>query len=177
MMTRLGMQTIDPGKVIRFPRGLIGFEDRQEFTLLRITPGSPFLVLQSTDDPGLGLLVADPYPFIPDFRVHVGNAEQGVLEAATREDVAVLVTVSIPHGKPEETTLNLTGPILINHGKRLGLQVPQADNKLPSRWKIRQAAEEQAAQSKNERQEPGPSADADKAPEERPGERNEKPEA
>ena len=164
IMTRLGKHTIDPEKVIRFPRGLIGFEDRQTFTLLQITPGSPFLVLQSMDDPGLGLLVADPYAFIPNYRVHVGNAEQGVLEAASREDVAVLVTVSIPHGKPEETTLNLTGPVLINYGKRLGLQVPQPDNKLPARWRIRQdekdvASEERGQEGRTEKSEISSSQD------------------
>ncbi len=138
IMTRLGMHTIDPDKVIRFPRGLIGFEERTAFTLLQISPGAPFLVLQSMDDPGLGLLVADPYAFIPDFRIHVGNAEQYVLEASHPEQIAVLVTASIPHGKPELATLNLIGPILINHERRLGLQVPQSDSNLPPRWKIRQ---------------------------------------
>lgn len=137
-MTRLGRHTIDPAKVLHFPRGLMGFENRHEFTLLQISPGAPFLVLQSMDDPHLGLLVADPYTFVPDYCIRVGNAEQAVLQAESQEQVAVLVTASIPHGKPELTTLNLTGPILINHTMRLGLQVPQADGAFPSRWRINQ---------------------------------------
>ena len=147
IMTRLGMHTVDPDKVISFPRGLIGFEDRTTFTLLQISAGSPFLVLQSVDDPGLGLLVADPYAFIPDFRIHVGNAEQFVLSASKTEQIAVLVTASIPHGKPELATLNLTGPILINHEQRLGLQVPQSDSNLPRRWKIHQQPEDSTGQT------------------------------
>ena len=38
---------------------------------------------------------------------------------------AVLVTVSIPAGAPEQAALNLTGPIVINYEARVGLQVPQ----------------------------------------------------
>ena len=45
--TRLGRQTIDKDKVIAFPHGLIGFEERREFTLLQIRDGSPFLLLQT----------------------------------------------------------------------------------------------------------------------------------
>ncbi len=65
--TRLGRQVIALDKVIHFPRGLMGFEDQHEFTLLQIKPGASFLVLQSMSDPRLGLLVADPYCFLEDY--------------------------------------------------------------------------------------------------------------
>ena len=136
VMTRLGRQMIDPSKIIHFPRGLMGFEQNHNFTLLQISPGSPFLVLQSLDDPQLGLLVADPYTFIPDYNLRVSNAEQAMLRIEHIGQVAVLVTASIPHGKPEQATLSLTGPILINHELRLGLQAPQADSAFPPRWSI-----------------------------------------
>ena len=114
-------------KVIHFPRGIIGFEDRKDFTLLQIRPDAPFLVLQSMTDSGLGLLVADPYSFMDAYPLRAGDAEQKILQVASLEEVAVLVTVSIPHGKPEEMFLSLTGPILINHAARIGMQVPQTD--------------------------------------------------
>ena len=50
----------------------------------------------------------------------------------------MLVTVSVPHGAPEKTTLNLTGPILVNYESRVGLQVPQVDTKYPSHYYIHQ---------------------------------------
>lgn len=125
--TRLGIRRIDMDKVITFPRGLMGFEDEHEFTLLQIREDALFLVLQSMKDPGLGLLVGDPYSFLPEYRVKIGDAEQKMLRVRSAAEVAVLVTVSIPHGHPEQTALNLTGPILINHEARIGLQVPQAD--------------------------------------------------
>lgn len=125
--TRLGRQRIDMDKVIFFPRGLMGFEDKRQFTLLKLREDAPFLILQSLQDPGLGLLVGDPYTFLPEYRIKIGDAEQNLLQVKSAKELAVLVTVSIPPGHPERTSLNLTGPILINHDARIGLQVPQAD--------------------------------------------------
>ena len=130
--TRLGRQVIARDKIIHFPRGLMGFENQHEFTLLQIKPEAAFLMLQSMSDPRLGLLVADPYCFMDDYQIRINEAEQKILHIATREQVAVLVTVSIPQGKPEKTALNLSGPILINHEARLGLQVPQMEGLYPT---------------------------------------------
>lgn len=127
VQTRLGLQEIDAEKILFFPRGLIGFEDLRSFTLLQLREGAPFLILQSLERPDLGLLVGDPYTFLPDYCIKVGDAEQALLHVTSANQLVVLVTVSIPHGKPENTTLNLTGPVLINHEARIGLQVPQAD--------------------------------------------------
>lgn len=135
--TRLGRRVVRMDKVIHFPRGIIGFEDKKEFTLLQIRPDAPFLVLQSLDEPTLGLLVADPYGFVPDYKVRVSDAEQKLLNLDSREQVAVLVTVSIPPGRPEETVLSLSGPILINHEAHLGLQVPQTEGSGPGKFTVR----------------------------------------
>ena len=130
--TRLGRQVIALDKIIQFPRGLMGYENQHEFTLLQIKPGASFLMLQSMTDSRLGLLVADPYCFMDDYQIRINEAEQKILNIASREQVAVLVTVSIPRGRPEKTALNLSGPILINHEARLGLQVPQMEGLYPA---------------------------------------------
>lgn len=143
--TRLGRRCINMDKVIYFPRGLAGFEGMHEFTLLQIRPDAPMLVLQSMDNPQVGLLVADPFSFISDYRLKISDAEQKLLRLKNIRQVAVLVTVSIPAGKPNETKLNLTGPILINHSARIGLQVPQAEEEGPSQVCINNLRQEQAA--------------------------------
>jgi flagellar assembly factor FliW len=131
--TRLGRRLISMDKVVYFPRGLAGFENEHEFTLLQIRPEAPMLVLQSMQTSTLGLLVADPYIFLPNYSVTVGDAEQKLLRLKNVRQVAVLVTVSIPPGQPELTALNLTGPVLINHKLRIGLQVPQTEGSGPSK--------------------------------------------
>lgn len=123
--TRLGPRKIDPDKIVRFPRGLAGFEEEHEFTLLQLRPDAPLLILQSINRPEVGLLVADPYSFLASYPVMVGEAEQKLLQINETADAAILVTVSIPTGQPEKAMLNLTGPIVINHQARIGLQIPQ----------------------------------------------------
>ena len=134
IQSRLGEREVRLDKVIHFPRGIIGFETAHEFTLLQIQENAPLLVLQSLEDPTLGLLVADPFVFLPDYNLTISDAEQQILHAEGIEDLAVLVTATIPPGKPEETALNLLGPIVLNHRERIGLQVPQVEkDNLPAR--------------------------------------------
>lgn len=130
--TRIGTQSISMDKVIEFPRGLLGFEDHHSFTLLQLRDASPFLVLQSMDAPNLGFLVADPYSFIDDYPVIINSADEEALQVEDPADVAVLVTVTIPHGRPENTALNLSGPILVNRKSRRGVQTPLTDRNVPT---------------------------------------------
>lgn len=151
--TRLGRRKIDPEKVIHFPRGLAGFEAEHDFTLLPLRPDAPLLILQSMTRPEVGLLVADPYSFLSSYPVMLGEAEQKLLKLEKSEDSAVLVTVSIPAGKPEDAVLNLTGPIVINYQERLGLQVPQGYDG-PSQVSLHDPEGSRNAEAEREKSEP-----------------------
>jgi len=129
IQTRIGKRVIELDKTLYFPHGLIGFEDQREFILLQIKEESPFLILQSITSARVGILVADPYSFTSQYEVKLGEAEQKILRLKNIRQLAVLVTVSIPPGEPEKTSLNLSGPIIVNYEARVGLQVPQVDKK------------------------------------------------
>lgn len=134
-MTRLGEREISPDAIVYFPRGLIGLEDKREFVLLSVKDDkSPFLLLQCVTDPGLGLLVADPYAFLEKYDVKLENPDRKTLKIENIKQLAILVTVTIPQNKPENTTLNLQGPIVINTQSRIGLQVPQTDAGYPTHF-------------------------------------------
>ncbi len=135
--TRLGPQKVSSDKLVIFPRGIIGFEHEREFALLQMRGDLPFLMLQSTATPSVGLLVTDPYTFYPEYQIEVGDPEQKILKVQKREQLSVLVTVHIPPNQPEKTSMNLSGPILINHELKIGLQVPQVDGKLPAQMLIK----------------------------------------
>jgi flagellar assembly factor FliW len=134
--TKLGEREIARDSIIYFPHGLIGLDDKREFVLLQVRENSPFLLLQCVTDPRLGLLVADPYPFLPDYDITLESAEKKTLRVDTADEVAVLVTVTIPRNKPDETTLNLSGPIIMNTKERLGLQAPQIDPNHPTHYRL-----------------------------------------
>ena len=89
--TRLGRMSLPEDRVLTFPRGLIGFMGHREFTLIQIRDDSPFLILQSLDDPKLGLLVADPYTFMTDYEVVIGEADRRLLDVASREEVTTII--------------------------------------------------------------------------------------
>ena len=135
--TRLGPQKVSSDKLVLFPRGIIGFEHEREFALLQMRGDLPILMLQSTTTPSVGLLVTDPYTFYPEYQIEVGDPEQKILKVQKREQLSVLVTVYIPPNQPEKTSMNLSGPILINHELKIGLQVPQVDGKLPAQMLIK----------------------------------------
>ncbi len=130
----MGQLTVPPERVLWFPRGLIGFETKKEFTLVQLREDSPFMILQSMTDPALGLLVTDPFSFMAEYEVVIGEAERKLLKVENHRQVAILVTVSIPKGSPERTTLNLSGPIVVNSEAQIGMQIPQVDSKYPSHF-------------------------------------------
>jgi flagellar assembly factor FliW len=135
-MTRLGEREIRSDAILYFPRGLVGLEDKREFTLLPVREGdSPFLLMQCITDPSLGLLVADPYSFIDDYDVKIENPDRKVLKVENIRQLAILVTVTIPQDKPEDTTLNLQGPIVINTETKIGLQIPQTEAGYPTHFR------------------------------------------
>lgn len=133
--TRLGEREISLDSVICFPKGLIGVEERREFVLLPLGEETPFMLLQSTNDPNFGLLVTDPYTFMDAFEVRLDMAVKKTLRLENIKQAALLVTVTIPSSDPENLTLNLSGPIVINTKARIGMQIPQVDPTQPSHFR------------------------------------------
>ncbi|MBQ7617262.1 MAG: flagellar assembly protein FliW [Desulfovibrio sp.] len=140
--TRLGKRTVDTNRIIHFPRGLVGFEEEERFVLLQIKPEAPLLVLQSVKSPQLGLLVTDSRCFLSEYKPHISSAELNLLGLTDLQEAAILVTVSIPQGEPAKATLNLTGPIIVNHLNCLGLQIPQNDMVGPARVNLYDLSEQ-----------------------------------
>ncbi len=136
--SRIGPISVSVDKTIRFPRGLIGFESLREFALVEFKPGSPFHFLQSMEMPGMGMMLADPFSFLPAYEIRLASVEERILNVKSVRDLVILVSVTVPKGNPEGSTLNLTGPICVNVQERLGLQSPQTDLAFPSRVLLRE---------------------------------------
>lgn len=123
LATRFGAIELDPDKVIRFERGLLGFPSLRDFVVIEHQPGSPFSWLQSVDEPSLAFLVVDPWAYTPDYLPDIQDHHMQELKFDQDAPVLVLATASIPKGKPEALTLNLYAPLVINLRDRLGKQV------------------------------------------------------
>ena len=135
--SRIGPMVISSDKTIRFPRGIIGFESLREFALVEFKPGTPFHFLQSLEMPRMGMMQADPFSFLPEYEIKLAAAEERILKVRSIRDLVILVSVTVPKGDPQGSTLNLTGPICVNVQERLGLQSPQVELGFPSRVLLR----------------------------------------
>lgn len=135
--SRIGPMAISTDKTIRFPRGIIGFESLREFALVEFKPGTPFHFLQSLEMPSMGMMLADPFSFLPAYEIRLAAAEERILKVRSIRDLVILVSVTVPKGDPQGSTLNLTGPICVNVQERLGLQSPQVELGFPSRVLLR----------------------------------------
>jgi flagellar assembly factor FliW len=108
---------------ITFPAGLPGFPHAHRFELAPWGPaGSPFMLLSSVEDAEVGFVVVPPWVFYPayEFELDNGTAERLALTGAEEAVVFAVVTL---RERPEDSTLNLLGPIVVNRFTHEAAQV------------------------------------------------------
>ena len=120
--TRFGEIEFAPNDVLFVKEGLIGFPELREFILLSHKEASPFRWMQSVQEPSMAFLCALPQHFVADYNPEL---PAGVVESLALEETTeryVLTTATIPQGRPDDMTLNLAAPILVNAKTRSALQ-------------------------------------------------------
>jgi len=134
--TRYGELSVDPEKVITFPRGIPGFEKNTKWYLFHETNENGECVngvvvhLQSLDDNEVTLSLTDPTMFGFNFDLVLTDSETAELKLADPDDVLVLTTLSNKNVVPQNggrlplanAYANLAAPILINAKSRIGMQ-------------------------------------------------------
>jgi flagellar assembly factor FliW len=121
--SRLGDIQVPEDRIISFRQGLLGFAKFHRYALLAPPDTAPFFLLQCLEHPELALLLAEPSRLEARFKLDLLHSALKELEAQAPEELQVFVALTIPPGRPAETTANLVSPILINPGPRLGKQV------------------------------------------------------
>ncbi len=125
---QFGEITVDPEKVILFPRGLPGFESATRFTLCH-EEGSNGIVhfLQSVDDGDLAFSVGEPSQFGIHYQFTLSDEELAELELSDDMDnllVLILLYRDEPVADCHELAVRgaITSPLVINVKTRKGLQ-------------------------------------------------------
>lgn len=121
--SRFGTFDVEPGSVIRFPRGLIGFPRDTSFVLLRRDGTAPVGWLQSTSNADLAFPVVSfealevdfPSEFLDDLASNSG--------VSGSNDPCALMAVITASGANAQATVNLLSPIIVNSETRTGAQV------------------------------------------------------
>jgi flagellar assembly factor FliW len=128
--TRFGEIEVDQERVIRFPKGILGFPEEQEFVLLQTNDEGNFFWLQSSLRPELAFVVSDPLLFVPDYQVPVKEEDFEQIELKQMADAQVLIIVN---KVDRALTGNLQGPLVINATNRLGRQLVLSEKKYSTR--------------------------------------------
>jgi flagellar assembly factor FliW len=131
-----GQITVPEERIITFPGGLPGAAKFQCYALIEEPRLAPLSILQSVANPSLALVVVQPTKVAPDFRLIPPVSALKELGAESVQDLIVLVILTIPPGRPRETTANLQGPLLINPGSRRGKQVIMETSHYPLKYQI-----------------------------------------
>ncbi len=99
---------------ITFPAGLPGFPDSHRFELTPWGPAdTPFMLMSSLDDDEVGFVVVPPWVFYPDYEFDLDDATAARLGLRAPEDALVFCVVTL-RDRPEDATLNLLGPVVVN---------------------------------------------------------------
>lgn len=134
--TRFGALEFSTMDVVTLDEGLLGFPGRSRFVVIQHKEGSPFCWLQSVDAGDLAFLVIDPAHYVPDYAPELPDETANQLGLSEETPRLVYTIVTIPKGKPDDMTLNLAGPILINLEERKAKQIVVEDTRYAIRHRV-----------------------------------------
>jgi len=121
--SRFGVVQVDRSKIITMTAPFLGFPESHRFFLRPHSDDSPFMWLQSIDNPQLAFVVVQPELFLEDYDPVLHKFVLDELQFSKDSEKEILVILTIPPSKPKEMTANLLGPVVINTAKRLAKQV------------------------------------------------------
>ena len=112
-------------RTLRFPAGILGFEQEHDYVLHPAAPNSPYLWLEIAGQPGQGFVVVSPSWCVPSYAPDIGKPDVEMLSLTSADDAFVLNIVTI--GPRGEATLNLRAPLVINRHTFAGKQCVPAN--------------------------------------------------
>lgn len=112
---------IDKEKIIKFEKGLPGFEDSKEFALLEIEDLIGFKFLQDINNEYLCFTLVNPFKFLDSYEFNIPDEKLKRLDLNLNDDLLVYNIVTLSNSL-EESTVNLLAPIIINLSNMKGEQ-------------------------------------------------------
>lgn len=128
LSTRFGSFEVRDESIVTFPSGLLGFPEQQRYVILDHDTEAPFKWLQSVEEPSLAFVILDPALIHPGYQIDVPADALSEIRAEEREELALVVILTIPSDDPGRITANLRGPLIISHLTKLGKQVVLSDD-------------------------------------------------
>lgn len=111
--------------ILKFPNGILGFDQAREFALHAAAPGSPYLWLELTSQPGHGFVVIAPASCAPGYAPDISQPDVEFLGLQSSDDAFVLNIVTLRAGG--EATANMRAPLVLNRHTLVGKQCVPAN--------------------------------------------------
>ncbi|MEC0302018.1 flagellar assembly protein FliW [Terribacillus saccharophilus] len=122
-----GSMKIEEERIIRFDKGIPGFQDEKKFVLIDFPDNPVFQILQSTTTTSVAFVVASPYHFIKDYAFNLGEQVKEELGITKPEQVKVLSILTL-RDPFMNSTINLQAPVIINAEVLMGQQIILSDD-------------------------------------------------
>ena len=130
IMTRdFGKIEIAKSDIISFNSGLPGFENQKEFILLPLAEDSPFIIMQSVEDPDIAFVTVEPGNLIQNYEFEISDKIENNLKIESMSNLLILNIITLKDDF-KNSTVNLSAPIVINLEEKLGQQVILDDQRL-----------------------------------------------
>ncbi|MBQ8147396.1 MAG: flagellar assembly protein FliW [Lachnospiraceae bacterium] len=146
--TRLfGEVTIDDDKVLEFPNGIIGIEDKHKFAIIYdLEKGEESAIrwLQSMEDPYLALPVIEPFAILDEYNPIIEDALLEPIDNPADEDIVVLLTLIIS-SDVTKVTANMKAPIVINSATCKGGQIIVENPEYEAKFNVYDAVQKKKA--------------------------------
>ena len=122
--TRFGSFEVETVRTLQFQESLLGFPDSSTYVVIEVED-TPYIWLQSADEPSVAFLATSPFPFFPTYDLELSDDEQQSLDVddVSQVDVLTLLTVHRVNHQLETITANLLGPIVVNVETRQARQL------------------------------------------------------
>ena len=118
---------------LHLPDGLVGFSEVRDCTLQPLGAlDSPFSILASRDDAELRFVLVEPAPFFPDYAPVLSSTDLARVGLLAQSDALLLAVVTLG-ARLEDATANLLGPLVVNVGTRVAVQVVLSGQEHPIR--------------------------------------------
>lgn len=134
--SRFGEIKVSQDKIITLSSPFLGFPDSKRFMIKPHGDESPFMWLQSLDDPKLAFVVIQASILIPQFTPTIPAGTRKELDAGENAPLDILLILTIPKDNPQKMTANLLGPVVLNAEKRLAKQVLQDPTLYNACWPV-----------------------------------------
>ena len=127
-----GEITYEEEELIRFSRGLFGFEDEHDYLLISFEEGGILYSLQSVKTPYLSFTLTHPFSLSSEYAPVLQPDELQALGVEKSEDLYYYVLCAVRE-PISQSTVNMRCPVAINPENRKAMQVILED----TAWEMR----------------------------------------